>query len=277
MSQLRIFVSHNSQDKAFCDALVQALRDAGADVWYDEQSFGAGHLLDVINRELASRPVFIVVLSKAAFASRWVTQECQWAFNLYSREPERVILPVTAQPIELSDFNSWLFLESFRRIEGPSGHPLPQAEAIAKTLHTLVLAPTSTSRAASAPETPPRRNSLSLLWVDDQPSNNIFERRSLEGMGAHVTISTDTDDALGKLVRHDYDAIISDMTRPSETLAGYTLLEQVRKLGRNIPFILYCGSRRPDHVAESLRRGAYGQTNSPDELLALVQRALHLS
>jgi hypothetical protein len=62
MSQMRIFVSHSSQDKAFCDSLVQAIRAAGADVWYDEQSLGAGHLLDVVNRELAARPVFIVVL-----------------------------------------------------------------------------------------------------------------------------------------------------------------------------------------------------------------------
>ena len=35
-TQLRIFVSHSSMDKAICDQLVTALRGAGADVWYDE-------------------------------------------------------------------------------------------------------------------------------------------------------------------------------------------------------------------------------------------------
>ena len=45
MSQMRIFLSHNHTDIAFSDALAKALRDAGADVWYDEQNLGAGHLL----------------------------------------------------------------------------------------------------------------------------------------------------------------------------------------------------------------------------------------
>lgn len=255
---------------------MKALRGAGADVWYDEESLGAGHLLDAINRELGSRAVFIVVLSKAAFASHWVTQECQWAFNLYSREPERVIIPVTAQPIEPSDFNAWLFMESFKRIEAPGGQPLPAAEAIAKTLHTLVLTPTGAALATPERETSHRRDGLSVLWVDNVPSNNIYERRTLEQWGVRVTISTSTDDALGKLVQHHYNAIISDMARRPDRTAGYTLLEQARRLRPGVPFILYCMSRRPEHVAESLRRGAYGQTDAPDALLGLVQRALHL-
>ncbi len=37
MSQLRVFLSHSSQDKPFADALVRALRQAGA-----------GHLVDEI-------------------------------------------------------------------------------------------------------------------------------------------------------------------------------------------------------------------------------------
>lgn len=277
MSQMRIFLSHSSQDKAFADALVHALRAADADVWYDEQSLGAGHLLDVINRELASRPVFIVVLSKAAFASRWVTQECQWAFNLYSREPERVILPVTAQPIEPRDFNSWLFMESFKRIEASGGLPLSQPEAIAKTLQTLVLVPGSASHAAPTYTPQAQRTGLSLLWVDDRPSNNVHERRTLERMGITVAISTSTDDALGKLVQHHYEAIISDMSRPPDMRAGYTLLEQVRTLGVGAPFILYCGSHTPEQVAEAKRRGAYGQTSALYELLELVRSALHMS
>jgi TIR domain len=105
MSQMRIFVSHTNTDNHFCDAIVKSLTDAGADVWYDEQNMGAGHLLDVIQRELRARSVFIVILSKAAFTSKWVTRECQWAFHLYDHEPDRVILPITAEPIESSDID----------------------------------------------------------------------------------------------------------------------------------------------------------------------------
>lgn len=276
MAKMRIFVSHSNADNTFCDAIVKALRDAGADVWYDEQSMGAGHLLDVIQRELVSRPVFIVILSKAAFNSKWVTQECQWAFRLYNREPDRKILPITAQPIEANDFNTWLFMEDFKRIEASGYQPLPLSEAIAQTLQTLVLASSGEMQSDSATVTDQVPREKSVLWVDDNPSNNFFERRSLQRRSITFTLSTSTDDALGKLIRYHFDAIISDMGRPTDNLAGYTLLEWAHRVGYTGPFILYCSSRHPEHVAESIRRGAYGQTNSSEELFRLVVAALGL-
>ena len=119
---LPIFVSHSHQDGAFCQALVTALRAAGADVWYDEHNLGAGHLMDVIQQELDRRKIFIVILSKNAFASKWVKRETGWAYSLYDRDPTRVILPVTASAIERDDFSGatgWLYLEEFKRIEAP--------------------------------------------------------------------------------------------------------------------------------------------------------------
>jgi tetratricopeptide (TPR) repeat protein len=137
---MRIFVSHSSDDTAFCEALVTALRDAGADVWYDQHNLADGELLEVIPRELRSRPNFIVVLSKAAFASPYVRDECKWAVNLYNREPDRRILPVVAQPIASGDFDTMLYLEAFRRVEAPANRPYPLVEAITRTLDLLGLA-----------------------------------------------------------------------------------------------------------------------------------------
>jgi hypothetical protein len=37
-NQMRIFVSHSHKDDAACHARVAALRDASADVWYDEHN-----------------------------------------------------------------------------------------------------------------------------------------------------------------------------------------------------------------------------------------------
>ena len=126
MDALRIFLSHSSQDKVIADAFVLSLRDAGADVWYDEQNLGAGHLMNEIQRELDRRPMFIVLLSKAAFASKWVKHETDWAFELTDRDPTRLMLPVTVEPIERSDFGGeagWLFLHpicaSKRRATSP--------------------------------------------------------------------------------------------------------------------------------------------------------------
>jgi CheY-like chemotaxis protein len=278
MSQLSIFVSHSHQDNDFCTALVRGLRQAEADVWYDEHNLGAGHLLNDIQRELLARPVFIVILSKAAFASTWVSQECQWAYQLYMREPNRVLLPVTASPIEARDFNTWLFLESFKRIEASGYRPLPADEAIAATLKALVLPSTKVGTQQAPRRTPAyapnRQTPLAVLWVDDRPSNNFFARRTMEGWGIQFTISTSTDDALGKLIQHRFDAIISDMGRPPDSRAGYTLLEAIRQQGISIPYIIYASSDRPEHTAEAMSRGAFGSTGTLDLLFQLVARAV---
>jgi tetratricopeptide (TPR) repeat protein len=143
--QLKVFVSHSSADKAACDTFVGALRRAGAEVWYDEHNLGAGHLLDEIQREVQTRPIFVVLLSKAAFGSPWVRRETTWAFNLYNREPNRLILPVTVNQIEPSDFNGpWLFLEDFKRVEAPGLTPYALAEATERALRLLELTPAGT-------------------------------------------------------------------------------------------------------------------------------------
>jgi tetratricopeptide (TPR) repeat protein len=152
---LPIFVSHSHEDAAFCQALVTALRGAGADVWYDERNLESGHLMDVIRQELDHRKIFIVILSKNAFASKWVKRKTGWAYSLYDRDPTRVILPVTASAIERGDFSGatgWLYLEEFKRIEAPGYQPYPQAEAVGRVLHALALTPLGEAPAPMAPQ-----------------------------------------------------------------------------------------------------------------------------
>jgi CheY-like chemotaxis protein len=113
-----------------------------------------------------------------------------------------------------------------------------------------------------------------VLWVDDRPDNNRYERQALEALGLQIDISTSTDDALEKVQSKTYDLIISDMGRPPDDRAGYTLLKELRDQGYSTPFIIYAGSRAPKHVQEARQRGAFGTTNSPQELLGMVTRAL---
>lgn len=150
VEQLKVFVSHASQDKLFADVLVHALREAGADVWYDEHNLGAGHLIGEITRELTARPAFVIVLTKAAFASHWVKDEMLWAYDLYRRDAShRIILPVVAAPIAPSDFvNEWLCLASLRRVEGPGDMPFPPEVAIERTVRLLGLTPAHTATTA---------------------------------------------------------------------------------------------------------------------------------
>jgi CheY-like chemotaxis protein len=124
------------------------------------------------------------------------------------------------------------------------------------------------------PKTSRQLERASVLWVDDKPMNNTYERQALEALGIQFTISKSTEDALERLQRKNYDLIISDMGRPPDQKAGYTLLEKVKEIHITTPFIIYAGSKRPEHVAEAQRRGAFGTTNDPQELLEFVVGAL---
>jgi len=113
-----------------------------------------------------------------------------------------------------------------------------------------------------------------ILWVDDYPDNNIFERESLEALGVSFVLAKSTDEALDKLAMQSFDAIISDMGRPPDPQAGYTLLDQIRASGNQTPFIIYAGSNAPEHKAEARRRGAVGCTNRASELFGYVLTAI---
>ena len=113
-----------------------------------------------------------------------------------------------------------------------------------------------------------------MLWVDDNPDNNNYERQALEALGVQFMISTSTEDAINKVKNHKFGAIISDMGRRHDPRAGYTLLEKLRASGDRTPFIIYSRSRSPENQAEARRRGAVGCTNRATELFEMVLSAL---
>ena len=124
------------------------------------------------------------------------------------------------------------------------------------------------------PRTIRRASRSTVLWVDDNPNNNSYERQALEALGVSFVLAISTDEALKKISRQRFDAIISDMGRPPDSRAGYTLLDKLRANGDQTPFIIYAGSREPEHVAESRRHGAIGCTNNANELFEMVLSAL---
>ena len=119
-----------------------------------------------------------------------------------------------------------------------------------------------------------RTNGAVVLWVDDRPDNNIYERQALEALGIKFLISKSTEDAIDLVSRHRVDAIISDMGRPPDARAGYTLLDSLRAAGNRTPFIIYAGSNAPEHKAEARRHGAVGSTNRASELFEYVVQAV---
>jgi tetratricopeptide (TPR) repeat protein len=150
VAKIQIFVSHSHNDDAYCRELVDTLRSAGADVWYDEHNLGSGQLGPTIEQELRARPVFVLILSSAALASNWVEDECRWAYTLYRKDRSRTILPILAT--DVNEDAIWLFLQDFKRIEAPGVRPFVRSEAIQRTLHALGLSGPAAPEQGETPE-----------------------------------------------------------------------------------------------------------------------------
>ena len=176
MAQLFIFVSHSHTDDEFCRGLVAALRAAGADVWYDEHSLGAGRLTETIEAQLRARPVFIVILSPDSLRSHWVEDESRRAYSLWRLDPSRIILPVLAKaPADPGDI--WLFLQDFKRIEAHDQTPYPLEEASARALRALALTP-----AGAAPGSPTLPLATSIVDLIAQGKALIGQQRYNEAI-----------------------------------------------------------------------------------------------
>lgn len=114
-----------------------------------------------------------------------------------------------------------------------------------------------------------------ILWVDDRPENNVYERRAFEEYGIDILIALSTQQALSFLRNNDsISLIISDMGRKEGPQEGYVLLDAVRKTDPKIPFYIFAGSKSPKHVEEAYRRGAQGCTNNAYELIDMVIKSM---
>lgn len=118
------------------------------------------------------------------------------------------------------------------------------------------------------------QRSPAILWVDDQPDNNVSERRALEqSLGANFTLSTSTEDAMQRLAHGSFNVVISNMGRPGDGLAGYTLLDRMRLKGHEQPVVIYSMGVEDQHKRAAIERGAWGETDRPNELIDLVTSA----
>ena len=138
-----------------------------------------------------------------------------------------------------------------------------KTKEVAKTVEQLI-----------TPRTSRQLEGASILWVDDRPMDTTYERQALEALGVQFTLSRSTEDALERLSRKNYDLIVSDMARPPDRYAGYMLLEKVKAMHISTPFIIYASGKKPEYLAEARRRGAFGNTNEPQELFELVVNAI---
>jgi hypothetical protein len=143
------FVSHNHTDIGFCRPFVDGLRAAGLDVWYDETNLLAGAIREKIESTLAACEHFVVVLSPAAVASKWVNAEIDAALDLERSGRLRTFLPVVAVTCDMP-----LLLRRYKCVSGPGYTALPVDEAVRQTVTALTAPGTSPVLATGASTLP---------------------------------------------------------------------------------------------------------------------------
>jgi CheY-like chemotaxis protein len=119
-----------------------------------------------------------------------------------------------------------------------------------------------------------RRGQHRLLWVDDHPDNNRYERLAFEDYGFAITLATSTDEAMTAVQRQPFDVIVSDMNRREGPNEGWVLLERLRDTGNRAPFVIYSATGREADTVEARRRGADGYVSNPATLFRLVTDAV---
>jgi len=128
----------------------------------------------------------------------------------------------------------------------------------------------ATVEKAFAPEVANNIIGKSILWVDDNPANNLFAVRALRKLNLDVEQTTSTEAAIAAIERRSFDLVISDMGRGQDMRAGYDLLKQIRDRGSQVPFFIFAGSDRPEFRREAATQGAQLSTNDMLELIDQV-------
>jgi CheY-like chemotaxis protein len=118
-----------------------------------------------------------------------------------------------------------------------------------------------------------------ILWVDDEPENNEWERRALESYGVRFALAHDTDEAIRLLSgKNGFAAVISDMGRPGDRNAGFTLLERLRESPeRTQPYFIYTSAQAAKRATPASGPQPQGITADPDALVEMVVAALRPS
>ncbi|AXT31580.1 response regulator [Pseudoalteromonas tunicata] len=109
-----------------------------------------------------------------------------------------------------------------------------------------------------------------ILWVDDHPENNEIERKELLAKKFGVYLTKTTQDAMTLLSLYRYDAIITDMGREDDPLAGLKFIKMVRQQSLSTPIFLY--TIMPSQALQTtvLNEGGHGVATTSESLYQLL-------
>jgi DNA-binding NtrC family response regulator len=100
-----------------------------------------------------------------------------------------------------------------------------------------------------------------ILVLDDDPVVNLSCKRILGAEGYHITTVEKGETALNKLVKEDFDLLISDVKLPD--ISGMTVLKEARVAKPSTDVVIITGYPTLEDAKESTKLGATQYIEKP--------------
>jgi CheY-like chemotaxis protein len=259
-------VSYQRADTALAaHALGYALRLGGHDAFVDTGSIGVGELYRQVIANAVSTSNLMFALVGPAFDA----QRLHEPTSVVSYEWQRARFHGAAVVPVLVDGATM-----------PTDQQLPPALRWITRRNALTLRRGSLATdidacvAAVPPLAAAPRRAARVLWIDDRPANNEYERKWLRPHGIVFDSVVSTEEALEQLVNESYDLVITDLGRQGSSdrspKAGALLLEQPIVRAGGPPVIIYAGTWAVAQRDDLVQRGALDVMADREHLFATV-------
>ena len=267
---LFVFISYRRRSSSFAaQALRYALIGAGHDVFLDIGSIGDGDAYrEVIRAGLARSDLVLALIAQDLDTGRLSQPLDPLAFEwrqarFHGCAVHPVLLDGTPMPPEhdLPPDLRWVCRTSASSLVGPN---------LGQQIDALVAA---VRELAAKPRGPAR-----VLWVDDNPANNEYERSVLRPEGIIFDNVVSSTEAIEQIRMSSYDLVITDLGRrwssDASQQAGRDLLRHPAIKNGGPPVVVYAGRNAVKHRDELVQLGAFGVSASREELFEQVFQAL---
>ena len=267
---MNVFVSYQRADTAMAaHAVFYALRLSGHEAYIDTGDIGAGQFYrQVIANAISGSNLLLALIGPAFDVGRLheptsvVTFEWQRA-----RFHDTAVVPV------LVDGGSMPHADQLP----PQLRWFSRRNAIALRRASFAADVAACISALPAIAALPRR-AARVLWVDDRPANNEYERKLLREHGIVFDNVVSTTEAIEQLGNEAYDLVITDLGRKGSSdrssTAGAAFLDQPVMREGGPPVIVYAGSWAVAQRADLVQRGAVDVMANREALIATVLEIL---